>query len=718
MKKLLTITGIFLFLLALLLVASGIYISRIDPNKYKGRISQYVYAKTGQVLVINGNMHWSLFPWVGLKANDLTYYNPPTFTPKIFISAKEMDIKIKLMPLLRRRIEIGNITLDNAVLNLIKNKSGQYNWQSIANSNKKEQDIDDKQNSKANTTISNLTIESLKIKNGKLNWFDQQKNSRTRITALNISSKAIQFGQPFPLSVHFILINDHNAKNLALDVHGDISLASDYQTFNFEDLTVKGEYYLKEKTIDIRGDGNLAADLRKQIMVSNVNFGVGNIKGQLTLKGNDLNKKPHLSGTLSADDFDLRPIMQTVGKPMNTKNNNALKSVSLLGKIDMTASSLQLIQLHAKVDKTDIFGNINLVSNKKLVRFNLTANEINLDDYLPDKDTTSKSDNRNETKNNTQSPLPWQINGTVKIANVNTDKFKLKNLGTTISVQNDIVKISPLRANLYSGNLEGSILIKKTKNKTAFYIKQSIKNVNIKELLHEFSDSDKLSGSANLTTDLRSMTDEKTNFLSALNGNINFALTNGSLQGIDIIYQLSRAHAFIKRLPSPAITDSKRTEFSALKANATVNNGVIYTDDLALTSDYLKVNGKGTTNLLTKEVRYHLNALAQPKLAAANNQIGEEITVYQVPIKVSGKLNKPSVNLDFIELAKVFYSKEIQKPISEKVTKNLNHLKDNLKDKVQEKIKDIAPSKLLSKLTKSKDETTNEAVPVETVTTQ
>ena len=703
MKKILSVAGIFLLIVSLLLSAAGLYLSRINPNKYKGRISQYVYAKTGQVLVINGNMHWSLFPWIGLKANNLIYYNPPSFTPKNFISAKEMDIKIKLIPLATGKIEISNVTLDNVILNLTKNKYGQFNWQNFAKSDKKIKE----ENDKPNQTIAKLTIESLKIKNGKLNWYDQQKNSYIKVTDLNIDSKKIQFRTPFPLALQLSLMDENDAKKLLLDVNSEISLSPDYQHFSFENLKIKGKYRLNNKLLNLYADGNLATNLQEQSMLSNFNFAFENLKGQLTLKGSNFNKKPHFSGILNTDDFNLKSFLENIGNPINTKNSNALKSVSLLGKVDMTGSSMQLTQLHAKINQTDIFGNINVASNQKHLLFNLTANDINLNDFLPNENFSSvKNDKKEEEKKKPQEKSPWQINGNIKITHFSADKFKLKDLNTTLSLNQNIIRMSPLRANLYSGLLEGSILIDmQQKNKKAIYIKQSIKNVNIKELFHEFSNSSKLTGITNVNIDLVSITDDRNNFLSALNGNINFTLTNGALHGVDIIYQLSRAHAFIKHLPSSSFTDSKRTEFAELKATAKVINGVANTQDLALTSDYLKVNGKGITNLFTKEIKYHLNALAQPKLAVENKQIGQEITIYQIPIKVSGKLNKPSVNLDFIEIAKLFLTKEIQKPISTHLTKDLNHLKD----KVQEKIKDISPSKLLNKLTKTKDNKVNES---------
>ena len=697
MKKIFKITGIFLFVMTILLAISTFILARyIDPNKFKGRVSQYVYAKTGQVLVINGNMQWSIFPWIGLKANGLTYYNAPTFTPKVFVCAKEMDIKIKLIPLITGKVEVGNITLNDAVVNLTKNIKGNFNWQTITK-DKKEPNNNGIPTNTHNNTMPHLFITSLKIKNGKLNWYDQQKNSHTTINALNISSKRIQFGKLFPVSIQFNLLKNKE-KNLSVNLNTEISLSNNSQQYLLKNIQLTGVYFRDDRKLNLKANGNLSVNSKNQTLSTLLKFEVNNIQGQIELNGNQLSKNPHLFGILSTDDFSLKQLLQDLGKPLDTKNSDALKTVSLLAKLDVTNSAMSIIQMHAKIDKTDLFGNVNILPQTKNLQFNVSGNQIAIDDYLSNKEESPKKDSGEQqiTQKTAPSSL-WAINGNVKINNLSADKLKLSDFVANLNMRNNVIRISPLHANLYKGQLVGNITIDKhQENKTTVSIKQSVTNLDIKELLHEFSDADKLNGSTNISADLVSTMDANTHFVPALNGKIKVTLTNGSLKGVDVIYQLSRAHSFIKHLPSPAISDSKQTAFSALTANAIVNNGVINTDDLALTSAYLKVNGKGSTNLITKEVHYRLNALAEPRLATENKGIGKEVTMYQVPIKVSGKVTKPSVNLDFVELAKTFYTKEIQKTITEHLAPSINIAKDKLKAQIQTKIKAI---KILDKIT-------------------
>lgn len=697
MKRKLSIAVIFCLMLLVVLGLTAFLMTRyIDPNKYKGRISQYVYAKTGQVLVINGNMEWSFFPWIGLKANRLTYYNAPDFTPKTFISAKEMDVKVKLMPLLHGKVEVGNITLDHAVLNLIKNSSGKYNWETLTKN-----DDSDKKDATPNKTVANLTIQSLKIKNSKLNWYDSRKKSHTTLADLNISSKDIQFGQPFPLTLDFNLLDDKNNKSVAVDLQSDLMVSSNYQQYSLSNLRMETDYSLPQKTLAIKIQGNANANLAQNSINTQLNVALKDINIKLNLSGTT-NQSINLAGTLTTDEFDLKELLADFDTPMHTKNDKSLRKVTFLSKIAVNDKKISLSQLHAKVDQSDIFGSLNIATDSKSYRFNLNTNKLDLDDFVSVDSKSSDSSNTVATDSKTKkTSAPWNLSGSFKVDNFTADKLTLSDVTGNLIANKNTIRLSPLRANFYKGTLDGIVSIDKhDPNKTAYYIKESAHGVDIKELLHELSDSDKLSGTTNIDTNLVSVVGNDETFLSNLNGKIQLSLLHGSLQGMDVIYQLSRAHAFIKRLSTHGLSDSKQTSFSSLTTSGDVNNGIITMNDLALTSDYLKVNGKGTTNLVNKDIHYRLNALAQPKLAAENDKIGKEITVYQVPIKVSGKISKPSVNLDFAELAKTFLTKEIQKPLEDKLGKNISNLKNNLKEKVGEKLKSMSPVSLLNKLTK------------------
>ena len=68
MKALGKILGLLLLGLLLLLVALGLALTHLfDPNDYKDEISQLARDKAGVELRLQGDIGWSLFPWLGLE---------------------------------------------------------------------------------------------------------------------------------------------------------------------------------------------------------------------------------------------------------------------------------------------------------------------------------------------------------------------------------------------------------------------------------------------------------------------------------------------------------------------------------------------------------------------------------------------------------------------------------------------------------------------------
>ena len=71
MKAFGKILGLVLLGLLLIIVALGFALSHLfDPNDYKDEIRQIARDKAHIELTLNGDIGWSLFPWLGLELHD------------------------------------------------------------------------------------------------------------------------------------------------------------------------------------------------------------------------------------------------------------------------------------------------------------------------------------------------------------------------------------------------------------------------------------------------------------------------------------------------------------------------------------------------------------------------------------------------------------------------------------------------------------------------
>ncbi len=84
----------------------------IDVDKLKPRIEQLVSEKTGYPLKIMGTIDLSVFPWVGINFTDLVLNNPEDFQEKKFLNIKNFEARLKVLPLLYKRVEINRFIID------------------------------------------------------------------------------------------------------------------------------------------------------------------------------------------------------------------------------------------------------------------------------------------------------------------------------------------------------------------------------------------------------------------------------------------------------------------------------------------------------------------------------------------------------------------------------------------------------------------------------
>src|ERR1700744_4414372 len=107
----------------------------VDPNDYKDRIARAVKSSTGRELTLSGQMKLSVFPWIALELGPASLGNPPGFSDQPFAAVQHVALRVKLLPLLRKELEIGRIEVDGLDLRLLKNAAGRGNWQDFGNQN-------------------------------------------------------------------------------------------------------------------------------------------------------------------------------------------------------------------------------------------------------------------------------------------------------------------------------------------------------------------------------------------------------------------------------------------------------------------------------------------------------------------------------------------------------------------------------------------------------
>src|ERR1700693_4300280 len=124
--------GIILFIVVGLLAVRVL----VNPNDYKGRIAAAVKDSTGRELILKGDLKLSVFPWVALQLGPASLGNPPGFGAEPFLAFNRASVRVKLLPLLAKRLEMDRGGVDGLDLRLRRNAEGTGNWENFGQTQK------------------------------------------------------------------------------------------------------------------------------------------------------------------------------------------------------------------------------------------------------------------------------------------------------------------------------------------------------------------------------------------------------------------------------------------------------------------------------------------------------------------------------------------------------------------------------------------------------
>src|SRR5262245_59002401 len=98
-------------LIGLIVVGLVLVVVFVDPNDYRDDIERIVQEETGRKLTLAGELKLSVFPWLALQTGAASLGESPGFGDEPFVSIREARVGVRLLPLLRGKLEIGSVRL-------------------------------------------------------------------------------------------------------------------------------------------------------------------------------------------------------------------------------------------------------------------------------------------------------------------------------------------------------------------------------------------------------------------------------------------------------------------------------------------------------------------------------------------------------------------------------------------------------------------------------
>src|ERR1700757_1236394 len=107
MRRVIAGVGIFIILV---IAALLVFAATFDVNRHRGAIQSDLEKRLGRSVTL-GDMHLNVFP-PRVRVQNLAISDDPRFSPDApFAKAQELDVSVKLMPLLHKDVEVNSLNL-------------------------------------------------------------------------------------------------------------------------------------------------------------------------------------------------------------------------------------------------------------------------------------------------------------------------------------------------------------------------------------------------------------------------------------------------------------------------------------------------------------------------------------------------------------------------------------------------------------------------------
>ena len=618
----------------------------VDVQKYKPMLEAKVAEATGRPFSVGDDLRLSLFPWAGLSFSNLRLGNPPGFAEKDFVAVQSFEVRVKLLPLLSRDIQIKRFILNQPHIVLIKNKNGRSNWQPP------EKDTGKKSGkvaagNRGQFPISALSVGEFSIQNGSILWIDHVSGQRKEITDIRLALKDVSLERPVKLKFSAFM----DDKPLALE--GSV-----------------GPVGKSLETGSIPFDLSLTA--LKQLALQ--------LKGRLENPA----ATPAVDLDVTVAEFSPRKLVQACGQPfpVQTTDPEALSGLSFKAhvKADATRAAISDGVMHLDQSRLNFSATASEFSRPKL-RFDFALDQIDLDRYLPPKaEPTAKTDRQAASqpaagsakavkKKTDYAPLRRLIlDGRLKIGRLVIKKAKIQDILLQIKARNGIISLDPMRLNLYQGNAAGNASLNVSRDipRTALNLRAG--KIQVGPLLRDVLGKDILEGRTQVQLQLAMAGDAPESIKKTLNGKGQLRFEDGAVIGIDLAAMVRNVATAFGLAESSQ--QRRKTDFAELAVPFTIKDGVVKTPQSVLRSPFVRVTATGSADLVKETLDFRI----QPKAVASIKGQGDDRqrSGIMVPVLVSGTFSAPRFRPDLSAAAKqkiekeIFESKEAKKIFKKK----------------------------------------------------
>ncbi|MGY1890131.1 AsmA family protein [Pseudomonas sp. SDT291_1_S447] len=689
MKAFGKILGLVLLGLLLIIVAAGFALTHLfDPNDYKDEIRQIARDKAHIELTLNGDIGWSLFPWLGLELHEAsvaTLINPT----EPYADLQMLGLSVRVLPLLRREVQMSDVRVEGLNLRLKRDKNGHGNWEDIGKVPTAAAPAGTPAPASTATAEApaqpekppqpiRLDIDSLTVNNARVEYNDELTGKQFSAESIQLSTGPVHDSTNIPVKATAFLGTNQPVLRVRTELTGELRIERALQRYRFEDMKLSGELAgdpLQGKTMTFAAQGQLSLDKAANVAEwTGIKISANQLRALGELKANDLDKTPQITGGLSIAQFDLAKFVDSIGQKLPAMAEGSLSKVELVSRVAATPTSIAFDNINLKLDDSSFSGRIAVEDfAKQSLRAILKADTFNADRYLPPKSAQANSatqvrqaevasteadamagagstplpDKPSKTAWSTERLLPVErlakldVDADLTFGQLTLDKLPIQNAALKATGQGGLLTLTNLSGELYNGGFAANGTLDVRPSAPVLNLQTRLNRVPVEKILESQGKNPPVKGLVTLTSNVTGSGNSQQALIDTLNGNASFVINNGVLLNANLEQQLCKGIATLNRKTLSGEPRGKDTPFQELKGNLTFRNGVASNPDLKVRIPGMTVNGDGDIDLRVLGMDYRVGIIVEGDTSAMPDpacQVGEKFVGVEWPLRCRGPL--------------------------------------------------------------------------------
>ena len=636
----------FFVMLALVLLALLAFVATFDANNYKPQIIEQVESATGRTFAIDGDINLSIFPWIGLKVEGVALGNEKGFSAKQFAAIKQLDVKINVLPLLKKEVEINTIRLHGLEVSLEVAKNKSNNWASLSQPDADAEVKESPQEKSQQTAqqdeelpLQSLKVEGFEFVDAVIHYDDRSSNTKATVSELNLTTSAITFDEAIDIQFGARIESNQPVIDTRLDLSTRLTFNKELTEFNLRDfvftvLAKANEFIPQQEQIEIKSDIDVSMD-DQRIFLKQLQLSALGTTTIVDLTVSQFLQTPVIQGGIEVLSFNAREVARRVAVelPVMAKTD-ALHQVSIKTKIELVGEKFQANDFNLTLDGSTLSGWIHVLDlAKQQLRYDLAFDQLNINDYMPPvpaeepqsaaENTTAgaaKTDaaNVDAATGDEKIELPVEmmrkldIEGDFRIASLTAKEYQIKQFLMSIKASQGEINIKPLSMQVLQGQVNTALKVNVQKEKPVYAIDLDVNQVQVGPVANPFLDGMmgdkplKMEGAANLVMAVKTTGDSVNQLKKASKGQIVFDMKETAVHGFDPeFYMRSSIANYVDSKGfglSKTIMGSYKprevTVFDTIHSTVNLSNGKARTDDFLMSAKRVRVTAKGHVDIM------------------------------------------------------------------------------------------------------------------------